>query len=152
MVTRCDFARASLGRARFDRARFEGCDFRDADLTDAVTEGAVFRNCRFDGASGIPYAAVAADFLPTPDARYPLEARVGETLWRIRVNEFPEEPTPYSLLIADEIVADLMEWPQNWTRHGAETQHDDAHEAGQFQLEQAHHERTRSIPPSKRVK
>jgi len=158
VVTRCDFARASFGHARFDRARFSDCDFRDADLTGAVADGAVFRGCLFEGAIGVPYAAQVVHFQPTPVARYPFEARVGEDLWLIRVNEFPEEPTPYSLLIAEQVVADLIEWPQNWTRpeidtfvsYRSETPHD-AHEAAQFEREQAHEELTRSIPPSKNV-
>lgn len=46
----------------------------------------------------------------------PYEADVGGARWRVRVNEFPEEPSLYSLLVGDEVVEELMEWPAAWTR------------------------------------
>lgn len=49
-----------------------------------------------------------------------------------------------------------MTWPSNWTRPEIGPVEDvpphDAHEAAQSQRDQAHFERTRNVPPSKRVK
>ena len=57
-----------------------------------------------------------ATFRATGDAMVPYEADVDGARWRVRVNEFPEEPSLYSLLVGDEVVEELMEWPAAWTR------------------------------------
>lgn len=48
-------------------------------------------------------------------AEFPYEAMVDGLLWRIRVNDFPAEPL-YTLLIADEEIGDLDDWPPSWRR------------------------------------
>ena len=49
------------------------------------------------------------------DAEIPLEARVGDELWTLRLNDFPEEEM-YSLLVAGEEVERFSDWPKAWTR------------------------------------
>lgn len=84
-------------------------------------------------------------FRATGDARYPYEAVVDGELWRVRVNEFPADPTPYTVFMGDEVVVELMEWPDGWYRPTAD---DDAVERAEYEREGAQFERTRAIRPS----
>ena len=53
----------------------------------------------------------------TGDAEEPYEARVGAQLWRVRVNDWPDEPTVYSLLIDGREHAGFDDWPAEvWGR------------------------------------
>lgn len=58
-------------------------------------------------------------FRETDDARYAFEASVDGRTWTIRINEFPEAPSLYSLIVDGEVIEELMEWPAAWTRPGA---------------------------------
>ncbi len=58
----------------------------------------------------------AVTFGATDDARYPYAADINGERWTVRINEFPEDPSVYSLLIDGQIVEELMEWPAAWTR------------------------------------
>jgi hypothetical protein len=93
-------------------------------------------------------------FQETGDAREPYEALVDGERWTVRINEFPEEPSLYSLLVDGAVVEELMEWPAAWSRPAppTHTAAGDPHEQAEYDREQAHFERTRRIPPSKRVK
>ncbi len=98
-------------------------------------------------------------FRETDDARYPYAAVVDGTTWTVRVNEFPEAESLYSLIINGEVVEELMEWPAAWVKlvRGPETpggpaNEDDPHERAEFERELAHAERTAKIRPSKLVK
>ncbi len=51
----------------------------------------------------------------TPDAEFPYEAEVGGVTWRIRVNDWPDNPTVYTLLLGDRAL-DFNDWPKGWTR------------------------------------
>jgi hypothetical protein len=51
----------------------------------------------------------------TPEVDHPYRARVGKALWRIRLNDFPEMAL-YTLLVDDEEVGDVEEWPPAWKR------------------------------------
>jgi hypothetical protein len=53
-------------------------------------------------------------FLSTDDARHPYVAEVDGARWTVRVNEFPEEPSVYSLLVDGVVVEELMAWPDAW--------------------------------------
>lgn len=55
-------------------------------------------------------------FRATDDARIPWAADVDGTRWTVRINEFPEEPSLYSLIIDGLVVEELMDWPAAWTR------------------------------------
>ncbi len=55
-------------------------------------------------------------FRATDDARYPYAADIDGKRWTLRINEFPEEPSLYSLIIGGQIVEELMDWPAAWTR------------------------------------
>jgi len=51
----------------------------------------------------------------TGDAEEPWQAEVNGACWRIRVGDFPAEAL-YTLLVDDEEVLELDEWPDAWTR------------------------------------
>ena len=55
-------------------------------------------------------------FRATDDARFPWATDVDGKRWTVRINEFPEEPSLYSLIIDGEVVEELMDWPAAWTR------------------------------------
>ena len=55
-------------------------------------------------------------FVSTDDARHPYTAEVDRARWTVRVNEFPEEPSLYSLLVDGGVVEELMAWPAAWQR------------------------------------
>lgn len=92
-------------------------------------------------------------FHPTGEPRVPYEAIVDGERWTVRINEFPEAPSLYSLLIDERVVEELMAWPSTWKRldlpppPGGE----DPYEQAEHDRAQAHFERTRSIKPSKLV-
>jgi hypothetical protein len=51
-----------------------------------------------------------------PDPHFPYEAVVAGARWRLRINEWPDEPFLYTLFIRDDAIVDLEEWPDAWTR------------------------------------
>jgi hypothetical protein len=64
---------------------------------------------------------VRVAFRASGDARYPYAADVDGQRWTVRINEFPEEPSVYSLLINGQVAEELMDWPAAWTRPTAAT-------------------------------
>jgi len=52
----------------------------------------------------------------TEDGEYPFRAEYGENSYIIRVNDWPEDPTVYTLLGPDGWLADFDDWPECWTR------------------------------------
>jgi uncharacterized protein YjaG (DUF416 family) len=51
----------------------------------------------------------------TGDPSYPWATEVDGIAWRVRVNDFPDEPM-YSLMIGDESAGDFHDWPGTWQR------------------------------------
>jgi len=51
----------------------------------------------------------------TSDPAYPWQTEVDGNSWRIRVNDFPDEPM-YSLIIGSENAGDFHDWPETWRR------------------------------------
>jgi len=51
----------------------------------------------------------------TGDGEHPYVAQLHGRTFRVRVNDFPAEPL-YTLLVEDEPIADLDDWPPTWTR------------------------------------
>jgi uncharacterized protein YjaG (DUF416 family) len=51
----------------------------------------------------------------TDDVDFPWSARVDGARWRVRINDFPDEPM-YSLEIDGAVVGDFNDWPVQWTR------------------------------------
>jgi len=47
--------------------------------------------------------------------REPWEAEVGGQRWRVRLNDFPEEPL-YTVIVDGREVASFNDWPACWTR------------------------------------
>lgn len=90
----------------------------------------------------------------TEDARHPYEALVGGQLWRVRINDFPEEPSLYTLFVGEVATDELLSWPSAWSRPESETAEGrlaDPVERAEYLLELEHFERTRDLPPSKLV-
>ncbi len=85
-------------------------------------------------------------FTATGDPRTPYGASVDGERWMVRMNEFPAEPSLYTLLVDGVATEELLEWPSAWTRP------EDALERAELERELAHFERTRAIAPSKFVK
>jgi hypothetical protein len=52
---------------------------------------------------------------PTGDGEFPYRAVVDGNTFIIRVNDFPAEPL-YTLLVNDDEVEDLEDWPSAWVR------------------------------------
>jgi hypothetical protein len=51
----------------------------------------------------------------TDDVDFPWSARVDGARWRVRINDFPDEPM-YSLEIDGAVVGDFNDWPVQWMR------------------------------------
>ena len=51
----------------------------------------------------------------TRDGEFPYQAHIDGRHWVIRVNDFPAEPL-YTLIIDDQAVLDLEDWPSVWKR------------------------------------
>jgi uncharacterized protein YjaG (DUF416 family) len=51
----------------------------------------------------------------TGDVDFPWSAQVDGARWRVRINDFPDEPM-YSLEIEGEVVGDFHDWPEQWGR------------------------------------
>lgn len=58
----------------------------------------------------------AVVFHESGDARVPYVAIVDSAQWAVRINEFPEEPSLYTLLIDGVASVELLEWPPAWSR------------------------------------
>lgn len=54
-------------------------------------------------------------FTRTGDGEFPYVAKVDERVVTIRINDFPAEPL-YSILVGDQVLADLEDWPPAWPR------------------------------------
>lgn len=51
----------------------------------------------------------------TANAEYPYAAFVGDKIWTIRINDFPDEML-YSLLIDAEESLSFNSWPASWVK------------------------------------
>ena len=54
----------------------------------------------------------------TGDPFHPWATEVDGTIWRIRINDFPDE-LMYSLIIGNENAGDFHDWPETWQRPSA---------------------------------
>lgn len=52
----------------------------------------------------------------SPNGCVPWIALVGNERWEVRVNDFPQEPNLYTLLVDGKSVQDFKKWPACWTR------------------------------------
>ncbi len=52
----------------------------------------------------------------TTDAEFPAEAWVGGQRWLIRINDWPDDPYMYTLLIDGREAMELESWPDRWIR------------------------------------
>jgi hypothetical protein len=51
----------------------------------------------------------------TKSAEFPFELRSDGQLWRIRINDFPDEPM-YTLFIEHEEIESFDDWPISWKK------------------------------------
>ncbi len=51
----------------------------------------------------------------TSDAEYPYRAIIAGQVYRIRINDFPDEPL-YTLLCEDEELDSFDDWSPHWSR------------------------------------
>lgn len=61
--------------------------------------------------------ATAIAWEATGDAEFPYRAEIAGRSFTIRVNDFPAEPL-YTLMIDNQEVEDLEDWPAAWVRPG----------------------------------
>ncbi|HEX6049829.1 MAG TPA: DUF416 family protein [Gemmatimonadaceae bacterium] len=54
------------------------------------------------------------------DVEFPWSAQVDGARWRVRINDFPDEPM-YSLEVDGEVVGDFHDWPVQWARRDIAT-------------------------------
>jgi hypothetical protein len=92
------------------------------------------------------WTTTLADFHETDDARFPYEARVGTTTWRVCLNEFPDAPGLYTLFVDGVVMAELMEWPASWSRSALSAQ--DRLEKYEYDRELSKMETERGLKPS----
>jgi len=55
----------------------------------------------------------------TDDGEYPYQAKVSGQVYKIRVNDWPEHPTVYSLIDPNGVATDFDDWPEPWYRSEA---------------------------------
>ena len=89
-------------------------------------------------------------FQATGDVRFPYKASVKGERWIIRINEFPESPSLYTLIVNDAEVEELIEWPNAWNRPDQKNTID-LSEKFEYEKELEHFNRTRKISPSDSV-
>ena len=53
---------------------------------------------------------------PTRDPIFPFGAEIDGHRFRIRVNDWPDSPTVYSLVASDGRAIDFDDWPTTWSR------------------------------------
>lgn len=75
---------------------------------------AVQQGTSVDGATPFLDTSVAWTRTGDPDRMY--TATIGEQCWEIRINEFPDEPYLFTLLIDGAAAIDFNDWPSHWHR------------------------------------
>lgn len=53
------------------------------------------------------------------DGEFPYEADVDGQKWVIRVNDWPEDPTVYTLLVDGTVYLNFDGWGDNWNKPGS---------------------------------
>ena len=60
--------------------------------------------------------SASVNWIPATDPASVWEAAVGNDLWQVHVNDFPDEAL-YTLYVDGEEVGDFDDWPAAWNRH-----------------------------------
>lgn len=60
-------------------------------------------------------------FERTQDAETPYRAIADGATLTVRVNDFPDDPTVYSLFVNKVKTVDFSDWPKTWTRPAPKT-------------------------------
>ena len=61
------------------------------------------------------YKNVQVTWRETDDVDFPYEALVNGELWKLRINDFPEEPL-FTLFIGEKEIGHLDDWPPYWKK------------------------------------
>lgn len=104
-------ARTHAIRRRLGELADPAFQARSAALADTLVQA-------MRAAPGLLPSLRPVRFSPTDDARHPYMAEIDGARWTVRVNEFPEAPSLYSLLVDGVVVEELMAWPAAWERPG----------------------------------
>lgn len=166
----CDFRSAYLTRVDLTGATFRACRFHGAYGIPAASAGLTVIDCdvspRDDTRTLVDADALLrllatrstwpVVFRETGDPRYPFAADdiEGQT-WTVRLDDFPNSTSLYTLLVDGKAIETLQEWPAAWQRSESEASSvaprtsnaHDSHEREALERELAHYERTRHIPP-----
>ena len=62
------------------------------------------------------FAARIVTWAETSDPFFPYEAQVGGERWVLRLNDWPDEPSLYTLFVGSQAVLELQAWPAAWNR------------------------------------
>lgn len=85
--------------------------FKDVDQLSAQEFDALVAICRLPAIARLLTRQLSWE--QTEDGEFPYRTNIGGQELRIRVNDFPAEPL-YSLLIDNDVVEDLDDWPPAW--------------------------------------
>lgn len=66
------------------------------------------------------FEAVPVAWSATGDPCAPYAATVGGQRWIVRVNDFPDSPSVYTLLVDGAPALELLAWPAAWRRPGTD--------------------------------
>jgi hypothetical protein len=80
---------------------------------DQLTARELVATCRVPAIAGLLTTTLSWE--QTGDGEFPYRTAIGEQVLRIRVNDFPAEPL-YSLLVGDDVLEVLDDWPPTWRR------------------------------------
>lgn len=58
----------------------------------------------------------AVSWQETSDASFPYSASVDGDRWELRVNDWPDHPSVYTLFINGRLRREIDDWPTAWTR------------------------------------
>ena len=67
----------------------------------------------------LPYRSRAVAWGATNNVFVPYQARSGDEIWALRMNDFPDEPM-YTLFVDGQTIANFTEWPPKWTKRETE--------------------------------
>lgn len=59
---------------------------------------------------------VTVEWSKTGDGEFPYTAQVDGQKWLVRVNDWPEEPTVFTLLVDGKETLDFDGWSELWTK------------------------------------
>jgi hypothetical protein len=62
------------------------------------------------------FEKIPIEWQSTGNPEFPYHAFVDGERWVIRLNDWPDDPSFYTLLVGSEVVMDVPAWPDAWKR------------------------------------